>query len=106
MELRVHGEVEPVRTPIGLLPRYEDLRRLFSSVLAAEYTREAYGEQFAVHASKYLEKIGRIGRIYSSFSGVPREFFEIMDAQRRRLEALGPVESVSPFEFYRRGPGR
>jgi phosphoenolpyruvate carboxykinase (GTP) len=106
MELRVHDEVEPLRTPIGLLPRYEDLRRLFSSVLAAEYTREAYGEQFAVRVSKYLEKIGRIVRIYSSIGGVPREFFEIMDAQRRRLEALGPVERVSPFEFYRRGPGR
>ncbi len=64
MELRVHGDVDAIETPIGYIPKYEDLRRLFREVLNKEYTREDYEKQFTIRVPELLAKIERIERIY------------------------------------------
>ncbi|MEE9602335.1 MAG: phosphoenolpyruvate carboxykinase (GTP), partial [Thermoguttaceae bacterium] len=48
MELRVHGEVEAIETPTGLIPKDEDLKRLFRQVLDKDYAHEDYIEQFTI----------------------------------------------------------
>jgi phosphoenolpyruvate carboxykinase (GTP) len=43
-EGRVHGEYDAIKSPIGFLPLYEDLRKLFRQVFDREYNHENYLE--------------------------------------------------------------
>ncbi len=100
MELRVHGDIGSVTTPVGHIPRYEDLRRLFGEVLQKDYTREAYEEQFMLRIPENLRKLERIVEIYSTqVSDTPQVFFDVLDAQRTRLLATQKKHGdyVSPF---------
>ncbi len=102
MDLRVHGEVDAIETPIGYLPRYEDLAKLFKEVFGREYSKEDYEKQFAIRVPKLLEKIERIRNIYENMWGIPDEVFEELDAEEKRLkearEKYGDI--ISPFKFY------
>ncbi|WP_069807934.1 phosphoenolpyruvate carboxykinase (GTP) [Vulcanisaeta thermophila] len=85
MERRVHNELPAIETPIGYIPRYEDLRVLFREVLNRDYAQEDYRRQFAIRTTKLLEKIDRIWKIYAEIPTTPRRFFEVLEEQRRRL---------------------
>ncbi|HUS46406.1 MAG TPA: phosphoenolpyruvate carboxykinase (GTP) [Phycisphaerae bacterium] len=102
MELRVHGDVEAARAPTGLIPLYEDLKRLFRELLGKSYTRDAYVEQFTIRIPETLAKIERISSIYrDDAQEVPDVLFETLAAQRERLLALQAAkgDSVSPLEL-------
>ncbi len=88
MELMVHGELEGIKTPIGLLPRYEDLRRLFREVLETDYPEANYREQFQLRLPENLAKIDRINEIFRTMvKDAPAVLFTVLEEQRRRLEA-------------------
>lgn len=88
IELRVHGDVGAVRTPTGLIPAYEDLRRLFADVMGKEYTYEQYAEQFKVRVRENLAKIDRIEEIYrTQVADTPDLLFDLLQQQRERLTA-------------------
>lgn len=87
MELRSHGEVEAIRTPTGLIPKYEDLKGLFKQVLKKNYTKEEYTEQFKLRVPESLEKIERITIIYKTkVHDTPAIVFRVLEEQRKRLE--------------------
>ncbi len=87
-ELRVHDEVDAIRRPTGLIPRYEDLKRLFRQHLQKDYSQAEYEEQFAPRIDKNLAKLDRIEKIYrESVPDTPEVLFEILKEQRARLEA-------------------
>ncbi len=102
MELRAHNEVGAVETPIGYIPRYEDLKKLFSEMLNKEYNKEDYEKQFTIRIPELLAKIGRIRKIYREIENVPPEVFEEIDAEEKRLneyrEKYG--DYISPFNLY------
>jgi len=86
MELRVHGDVDAIRTPTGSVPMYADLARLFREVLSAEYTQEQYNEQFVLRIPENLAKLERIETIYrTDVPDTPEVFFETLGAQRAGL---------------------
>ncbi len=85
MERRLHGEMDALRTPTGLIPLYEDLKALFAEVLQQDYTQEQYLAQFSCRVPENLSKIERIEAIYREAGGAPDVLFETLDAQRRRL---------------------
>ncbi|WP_457741404.1 phosphoenolpyruvate carboxykinase (GTP) [Thermococcus sp.] len=100
MELRVHGDVEAIETPIGYIPKYEDLKKLFREVLNKDYSREAYEKQFTIRVPELLEKIERIEKIYrEKVKEVPEELFQVLEEERKRLlearEKYG--DYISPF---------
>ncbi len=103
MELRVHGDVDAIETPIGYIPRYEDLARIFREVLDKEYSREAYEKQFTIRVPELLAKIDRIEEIYGKLDKVPGELFQVLEEERKRL--LGAREKygdyISPFALER-----
>jgi len=102
MELRVHGDVDAIETPIGYIPKYEDLKRLFREVLNKDYSREAYEKQFTIRVPELLAKIERIEKIYrEKVKEVPKELFKVLENERKRLlEARKKYgDYISPFSF-------
>ncbi len=102
MELRVHGDVQTLKAPTGLIPRYEDLKPLFQQVLRKDYRREDYIKQFTIRLGENLAKIDRIERIYrQDVIDTPPVVLEVLAAQRSRLEALRKAKGdyVSPLEL-------
>jgi phosphoenolpyruvate carboxykinase (GTP) len=101
MEQRVHHEVDAIKTPTGLIPLYEDLKKLFKAVLDKEYTLEEYVRQFTCRVPENLDKIDRIERIYLEMSGTPDILFEVLEAQRQRLlkarDKYG--DRISPLDY-------
>ncbi len=49
LERRSHGEVDAIDTPIGYLPKYEDLKSLFKSRIDKEYPEDLYVKQFSLY---------------------------------------------------------
>jgi phosphoenolpyruvate carboxykinase (GTP) len=86
MELRVHNDVEAVKTPIGFLPCYDDLKILFKEVLCKDYKETSYIQQFTLRVNNNLAKIERIERIYKNIDNIPSIVFEVLKEQKERLE--------------------
>jgi phosphoenolpyruvate carboxykinase (GTP) len=86
MELRVNKEVSAVKTPIGFLPEYDDLKILFREVLSKEYSKKDYLRCFELRVSENLAKIDRIRNIYRDVEDVPEILFEVLKAQEERIK--------------------
>ncbi|MFA6697466.1 MAG: phosphoenolpyruvate carboxykinase (GTP) [Caldicoprobacterales bacterium] len=85
-EGRVNGEYDAIETPIGRIPKYEDLKELFKANLDYDYTVDEYNEQFSVRVGKYLEKMDRMSKIFSSVE-MPESFLKELNDQVARLKA-------------------
>ncbi|MGQ9816731.1 MAG: phosphoenolpyruvate carboxykinase (GTP) [bacterium] len=86
MELRVHNDVPAIKTPTGLIPEYDDLKKLFKQVLNKEYMFEDYTKQFTVRIPEHLAKIDRIVNIYKTkVIDPPQILFDVLEEQRKRL---------------------
>ncbi len=101
-EGRVHSEFEAVETPIGYLPNYEDLERLFKLIFNQEYTKKEYTIQFALRLDKLLQRMERMEEIYKSEPDMPAAFWNMHKQLKVSLEDLraktGKSE-LSPFFF-------
>ncbi len=102
MEGRVHGEYDVIETPVGYIPKYEDLKPLFRQVFNREYSKELYDKQFSIRIQKFLEKIDRMEKIYAEEEDIPKAFTDIMQDQKEKLLAFREKyakDVVSPFEL-------
>jgi phosphoenolpyruvate carboxykinase (GTP) len=102
MELRVHNDVGAIRSPTGLLPKYEDLVPLFKRMLDKDYAKEDYVKQFTIRVPENLRKIERVKEFWATkVSDAPEELFRILDEQEKRLlkarERFG--DYISPESF-------
>jgi len=86
MELRVHGEVDALKTPTGMVPKYDDLKRLFQQALKRDYTREDYLNQFSLRTRQYLSKMKRVDEIYRMIKGAPSIIAQALEEQQDRLK--------------------
>ena len=101
-EGRIHGEYDAIKTPIGYIPKYEDLRAIFKQVFDRDYPEEDYNLQFAIRVGKYLEKVARMEEIYRPEPNMPEEFWKILNQQKADLKALKAKtgKSVVPPSFF------
>lgn len=102
MEGRVNDEYEAIETPVGLIPRYEDLKELFKQIFSKDYPREDYEKQFSIKVRKLLERLDRIEAIYKEEENVPEIFLQHLEQQRKRLveaKEKHQKEIISPFDF-------
>ncbi len=102
IERRSHGEVEAIKTPTGLIPKYEDLKHPFRAVLSKVYSEEDYVTQFTVRVAGNLAKIERVEAFYTTeVSDTPQEVFTVLEEQKKRLikaqEEYG--DYISPFKL-------
>jgi phosphoenolpyruvate carboxykinase (GTP) len=97
LELRAHGDVGAIETPIGYIPRYEDLQELFAGI-DKPYPKDLYDQQFSFYVDNILGRIDLQEAAYRKENNVPAKLIEVYEEQRAGLEALkaryGPVVAV------------
>ena len=88
LELRAHNDVEAIDTPIGYLPKYADLKRLFKSLIDKDYPRDLYDKQFSLYIDNIIARIDLQLEAYGKEKNLPGMLFEVLKEQRSGLEAL------------------
>ena len=95
LERFAHGDVGAIETPIGSIPRYDDLRTLFKDLVDKEYPRELYEKQFSFYVDNILARIQLQEEAYRKEKKMPSRIFEVYEEQKKGLQALkekhGPV---------------
>ena len=102
MELRVHNEVDAIKTPTGYIPKYEDLRKLFKQVRDLDYSKKEYIKQFSIRVQENMSKIKRVRQFYKkNVTYTPEAVFWVLNQQYERLldakEKYG--DYISPEQF-------
>jgi phosphoenolpyruvate carboxykinase (GTP) len=85
---RAKGEVGAIETPIGLIPKYEDLKALFASVIDKEYLRALYDKQFAIYVDKIQARIDLQREAFRKGKDLPGKLYEIYDRWSEGLAKL------------------
>ncbi|MHA1368559.1 MAG: phosphoenolpyruvate carboxykinase (GTP) [Promethearchaeota archaeon] len=101
-EGRIHGEFDAIKTPIGYLPKYDDLKALFKQIFDRDYTEKEYVEQFSLRIDKLLNKIERMEKFFKRESDVSDFIWEYLDKQKSELVQLKNKynkDVISPFEL-------
>ncbi|HET7838534.1 MAG TPA: phosphoenolpyruvate carboxykinase domain-containing protein [Rectinemataceae bacterium] len=105
LERRAHGEVGAIETPIGYIPRYEELKAVFSETIGKEYPKELYTKQFSFYIDNILSRLELQEAASEKDGNCPSRIFEVYAEQRAGLLALkakhGPV--VSPEQLAAEG---
>ena len=88
LEKRAHGDVDAIETPIGFLPKYDDLKKLFQSRIGKEYPEDLYNKQFSLYTHNIITRIDLQIEAYSKEKHIPQKLFDILKKQRQDLVAL------------------
>jgi len=102
MELRVHGDADAIECPTGLIPKYEDLVKLFKEVLDKEYSKEDYVNQFTIRVPENLAKIDRVEKYHrENIPSSPQAVYDTLAATKKRLEEAREKygDYISPFDL-------
>ena len=101
LEQRAHQEVDAIETPIGFIPKYEDLKELFKERADKEYPQDLYAKQFSLYIDNILGRIDLQIDAYGKEDNIPDRLFDILKRQRAKLVALkekyGPI--VTPAQL-------
>lgn len=104
MERRIRNKVGAYATPIGYIPKYEDLAEFFKRELDAEYRGEDYEQQFMIRTPELLEKLDIVMEFYQKEdknSPVPKEIFRMIEVQKQLLSEAQKKHGdyISPLKF-------
>ena len=101
LERRVHGDVDAIETPIGYLPKYEDLKDLFQTLVDKNYSQDLYTRQFSLYVDNILARNELQTTAYQKEENIPEQLFKVLREQREGLvrlkEKFGPI--VSPADL-------
>ena len=105
LERRSHQEVDAIETPIGYVPRYEDLKQLFKERIDKEYSQDLYTKQFSLYIDNIVARIDLQVEAYGKEKNIPPRLFDILNRQRAELNALkekyGPVVTPQQIEDHK-----
>ena len=88
LERRANGEVEAIETPIGFIPKYEDLKNLFSTIIDKDYPEELYMKQFSIYIDNIVGRIDMQKEAYGKEKNIPQQLFKVLSRQKEELTAL------------------
>jgi phosphoenolpyruvate carboxykinase (GTP) len=88
LERRAHNEVKSIETPIGYLPKYDDLKALFKEKINKDYPKDLYDKQFSLYIDNIVKRIDLQLQAYAKEQNLPPRLFEVLSAQRQGLMAL------------------
>ena len=107
-EQRIYDEVDAYRTPLGFIPKYEDLKSLFKEILHEDFSRELYEELFKFRIDAWAAKISRAIRFYKRTApDCPEKYYRIWRSTMKELQDLksefGPF--IAPGAYKRQTAG-
>ncbi|MBT3311709.1 MAG: phosphoenolpyruvate carboxykinase (GTP) [Desulfobacterales bacterium] len=88
LERHVNNEVEVIKTPIGNLPKLNDLKKLFKEIIGKEYTEDLYVKQFSLYVDNILARIDLQTDAYGKEDSIPPRLFEVLKEQKEGLLAI------------------
>lgn len=91
LERRVYDEVMVIETPIGEIPGYEDLKRLFRDLIGKDYPESLYVKQFSLYVDNIIAMIDLQIEAYGKEKEIPGKLFEILNEQRGQLLNLKQI---------------
>ncbi|MCD6560559.1 MAG: phosphoenolpyruvate carboxykinase (GTP) [Deltaproteobacteria bacterium] len=99
LERYAHNEVNSIKTPIGNLPGYQDLKELFKTIINKEYSEELYVQQFSLYIDNIISRIDLQAEAYGKDKNIPDRLFEVLKEQKQDLtvlkEKFGPIVTPS-----------
>jgi phosphoenolpyruvate carboxykinase (GTP) len=101
-EERVHGDVGALGTPTGLIPKYEDLKRLFKEIFDEDYLEEDYRYQFTFRCDAWLAKLERSTAYFKkNVPDCPEIVYETWKEAAEKIQAAkakhGPL--IAPGDY-------
>ncbi|MHA2180008.1 MAG: phosphoenolpyruvate carboxykinase (GTP), partial [Promethearchaeota archaeon] len=87
-EGRTQGDFDAIKTPIGYIPKYIDLKNIFRQYLNKDFKKTEYIEQFAIRIERLLQKLDRMSTNYQKEINIPEFFWKILDLQKSELTEL------------------
>ena len=88
LERCFYKEVDAIETPMGFIPKYEDLKKLFKDIIDKEYPEDLYVKQFSLYIDNIVARLDLQKAAYGKEKDVPARLFEILDEQKQGLAAL------------------
>ena len=88
LERHVHGEVETIKTSIGYLPNYEDLKDLFKTIIDKDYPQDLYVKQFSLYLDNIIARVDLQLEAYGKEENIPPQLFDVLKKQHQDLMAL------------------
>jgi phosphoenolpyruvate carboxykinase (GTP) len=102
MEGRAHGEYRAIRTPIGFIPEFHDVKKLYMQIFNKDITENFYNKLFSIRVEKFLEKLDRVEKMYKAEIMVPDKMFQILYNIRDELKAAQlkhGMDIIPPYKF-------
>ena len=87
LELFANGDTTSISTPIGYIPKFEDLAKLFATI-NKPYDKTLYTMQFSLYIDKIVARIDLQQAAYSKEPGIPAKLFEVYERQKAELLQL------------------
>ena len=88
LERRAHSDLDAIETPIGFIPRYEDLKALFETLIDKSYPKDLYDRQFSLYVDNILARNDLQMAAYGKEENIPATLFDVLREQRDGLIAL------------------
>ncbi|MBU8911578.1 MAG: phosphoenolpyruvate carboxykinase (GTP) [Desulfobacterales bacterium] len=88
LERYAHNEIDYISTPIGNLPKYNDLKLLFKQIIDKDYSKELYTKQFSLYMDNIIKRVELQQEAYAKEKGIPQILFDILAEQKKELSAL------------------
>jgi Phosphoenolpyruvate carboxykinase (GTP) len=88
LELFTHGDVQAIATPIGMIPKYEDLHTLFANKINKAYPESLYTMQFSLYIDNIIARIDLQETAWSKEPRLSLRLFAVYEEQKAGLLAL------------------
>ncbi|MGI6638149.1 MAG: phosphoenolpyruvate carboxykinase (GTP) [Desulfobulbus sp.] len=88
LEMYAHGDVEAIASPIGMLPKYADLKKLFREKIDKDYPESLYTMQFSLYIDNIIARIDLQEAAWRKEEGASERLFAVYDEQKAALLAL------------------
>jgi len=108
LERRVYNEVGIIKTPIGEIPVYDDLKKLFRDIIEKDYPESLYIKQFSLYVDNITAMIDLQIKAYGKEKDIPGRLFEVLNEQRGELQNLRQVfgSVVTPADLLKHNTGK
>jgi phosphoenolpyruvate carboxykinase (GTP) len=105
LERLAFAEVDCIHSPIGCLPAYKDLKKIFKDIIHKDYEYGLYMKQFSLYVDKIIYRMDLQIDSYSQEPNIPERLFQVLNTQKKELlslkETIGPIVTPDQLKHYK-----